>query len=157
MKKREITRVLIPTLKLNDYVGNTNNKVSNESLIDCVVLAPNDYLQLFGRNRSQAKGIDKVLAVVKIKSTKTKKVIWRRFFGEPAMKHKEYAAVTYSSLYELADIDYKELIEGDVVLCKGNWFMYYWNHPFHATRISAKLGFISVVLAAISIVISICL
>ena len=47
-----------------------------------------------------------------------------------------------------------DLVGGDVVVSKGSCFMYYWNHPFHATRISMRLGVVSILLALISIVIA---
>lgn len=44
-----------------------------------------------------------------------------------------------------------------ITISKGNiWdvFMYYWNHPFHATRISFKLGVISLIVGVIPFVVS---
>ena len=41
-----------------------------------------------------------------------------------------------------------------IEITKGSVFKYYWDHPFHATRISMRLGLISIVLSSISIILT---
>lgn len=49
--------------------------------------------------------------------------------------------------------DYKkDGSKNHVTLSRGSYFMCYWTHTFHATRISFKLGLISIALASVSII-----
>ena len=47
--------------------------------------------------------------------------------------------------------------EKNVKVKKGNWIdsiIYYWTHPFHATRISFKVGFPALIISVISLILS---
>lgn len=129
--------------------------------IDAVLLAGCDFEEIFKTTKAASPIWVKRLPVVKI-SFKGKS-IYRRFYGHKELGEKGrdgkyvgvYAALNYSSLYELVD-DKIDSIKGEMVqISKGRRFPYYWNHPFHATRISARLGFISIAIAIISLVLSI--
>lgn len=62
--------------------------------------------------------------------------------------------LTLSSIrYFGADND-KIIVQG-VEVGKGSWFRYYWDHPFHATRISCRLGVVSIGLGIVSLLIGI--
>lgn len=51
--------------------------------------------------------------------------------------------------------DNDEIIGKKVQVSRGWWFPYYWDHPFHATRISCRLGVVSVGLGLISLALGI--
>ena len=40
---------------------------------------------------------------------------------------------------------------------KTNFLRFYWNHPFHATKISMRIGLISIILGVLSLITSIIL
>ena len=47
--------------------------------------------------------------------------------------------------------------EKKVKVKKGNWIdliIYYWTHPFHATRISFKVGFPALIISVVSLILS---
>lgn len=122
--------------------------------IDAVFLAPKDYELIFGFKKAKMSLAKKRLSVIRISFDG--KHISRRYLGESKLKCTECAALNYSSLLELVNESSSEVIGHEVTLSKGSRFDYYWNHPFHATRISFRLGIISIALAVISIFISFC-
>lgn len=156
----------------DDSDKRSNKKVSrfpdneyylNDSIpenIDTVILAGCDFKEIFGKTKAESPMWTKRLPVVKIAFNG--KSIHRRFYGNndlgKEVRDKEYvgvyAALNYSSLYELVD-DKPDTIKGKTVqISKGCRLPYYWNHPFHATRISFRLGLISISIAVVSLLLS---
>ena len=97
-------------------------------------MTPNSYQSVFGESRKDASRRMKRLSVVKITPKDSGYPIYREMCGEGKSN--------------------SDLVGGEEVVSKGSCFMYYWNHPFHATRISMRLGVASILLALISIVIT---
>lgn len=141
-----------------------NEYYLNDSIpenIDTVILAGCDFKEIFKTTKAESPICIKRLPVVKI--TFNGKSIHRRFYGNNNLGKKisdeeyvgEYAALNYSSLYELVDESLDEIKGKTVQISKGRRLPYYWNHPFHATRISFRLGLISIVFAVVSLLLSI--
>ena len=129
----------------------------NELQEDCVYMLPKTYKQIFGEKRSVSNCHKRRLSVVKITYSATHSSIYRKYVYNPrfsGMKETEIA-LHPASIRELGDND--KIVGNEVTVRPGCALYYYWRHPLHATRISAKLGFISVVLALISILLTIIL
>ena len=130
------------------------DKCGDEALEDSAYMSSASYREIFGKNRSRANRFMKRLAVVKIHSSKTKRSIYRKYVYSPlfAGLNNSSIALNPSSIRELGDND--ELVGRPITVSPGSVFLYYWNHPFHATRISMKLGIVSIFLALTSIALS---
>lgn len=162
-KKRVLAKHIIPAKDSHDE----SSAVKNHTLyyfdgimehVDCVFMAPLDYKAMHGKYRSNDRVSRRRLAVVKvtyIDGKGRKHSIWRRFESCSALKESEEVALNYSSLNELLPGRVKDHLGEEVYLSNGSRFMYFWNHPFHATRISARLGWVSLALAIVSIVLSV--
>lgn len=121
---------------------------------DCIVMESSAYAQIFGKPRQRDCDCRKRLAVVKVSCNG--KSIHRAFRAEPAQGFtNNYVALTSNSIRLLSDRDFdlagkdKDLV---VDISKGSSFLYYWNHPFHATRISMRLGFPSLIIGIVSLI-----
>ena len=140
-----------------------NEYYLNDSIpenIDTVILAGCDFEAIFKTTKAKSSMWIKRLPVVKISFNG--RTIHRRFYGNNDLGKKVrddeyvgvYAALNYSSLYELVDESLDEIKGQTVQISKGRRLPYYWNHPFHATRISFRLGLISIVFALASLLLS---
>lgn len=100
----------------------------------------------------------KRLSVVKITPENGGYAIYRKYVYNPYFKSIRncQVALNPASIREMCGKGQSnsDLVGRDVAVSKGSCFMYYWNHPFHATRISMRLGVASILLALISIVIA---
>ena len=107
------------------------------------------YSKIFGEKRAESCDEQKLLSVVKI-ACGGKSI--HRAYRCSANMTKNTVALTQNSqrllFGSLTNADY-------VTISKGSKFIYFWNHPFHATRISMRLGVVSVALAIVSIIISV--
>jgi hypothetical protein len=107
---------------------------------DVVWFNNNQYKLIFGKPRA-IDSHNKLLAVVKINHGK--KVIRRRYMCDMSNVPltNDELGLTSESTRILFD---NTPASGELVSVeKGDWFdsiLYYWNHPFHATRISFKIG-----------------
>lgn len=139
------------TLYLDDYY-------STDDLNDVVIIRPDNYAKIFGRTKSSSSTDNKLLSIVKVEygNGKQRRSIHRRCYCLTANGFTNgMAALTYPSIRILAG-DGASTIQGKVVrLSKGCYLSYFWYHPFHATRITMRLGLPSLILAIVSIVISI--
>ena len=127
----------------------------NELQEDCVYMLPKTYEQIFGKQRSESSCYKRRLSVVKITYSATHGSIYRKYVYNPrfvGLKETELA-LNPSSIRELGDND--KIVGDEVTVRPGCAICYYWNHPHHSTRISTKLGIISVVLALSSFFITI--
>ena len=153
------SKTIIPFASSND--GRTKLSDSQDKLflgdsipnnIDAIILAFKDFKDIFKVDKPKAPMCIKRLPVVKI--TFNNKSIYRRYYGSSSLSGTEKAALNYSSLYELVDDSLAEIKGQTVQISKGRRFPYYWNHPFHATRVSFRLGLISISIAVVSLLLS---
>lgn len=109
------------------------------------------------RYSSYTTDSNKLLSVIKI-STPNGKSIYRAYLGKKGVKgfYKNMVALSPNSIRLLTEKDGKEDPKtiDSVIISRGSKFMYFWNHPYHATRISMRLGVWSIVLAVSGILIS---
>lgn len=131
----------------------------NPDFEDTAYLSSQSYQEIFGKPRSIVGRQRKLLSVLRIKNKETGRVIYRKYNNNPRFSglKDEMIALHPASIRELTIENNSEIVGKPVEVGKGNYFCYYWNHPFHATRISMKLGTISVFLAILSIIITIVL
>ena len=93
---------------------------------------------------------------IRIKSLSTNKCIYRLCCAESAQQFtNDYIALTIGSIAKLGVK--KELQDKSplVEITRSWWLPFFWYHSFHATRISMRLGILSIVLGLIGIFISI--
>ena len=125
---------------------------------DAVYMTSAAYADVFGKCRKDSSRCRNRLSVVKIYSSMTGKSIYRQYVLNPNFSGLTVGdiALNPASIRELCGpgFDNSDIVGKDVEVSKGCTFNYYWHHPFHATRISMKLGLISILLALVSIAIS---
>lgn len=124
---------------------------------DSVYMSPESYAEIIGKCRAKAGRFKRRLTVIRIFSPKTHRSIYRKFVTNPMFRglNKTNLALHPSSIRELGDN--KEIVNSSVIVSQGSFFLFFWRHPFHATRISMKLGVFSILLAIISIILTIVL
>lgn len=146
--------------ELNRGVGcNIYTELCGEvSQEDSVYMSSKSYNSVFGENRRDASRRMKRLSVVKITPENGSYPTYRKYVCNPYFQSLEenQIALNPASIREMCGEGMRnaDLVGKNVVVSKGCCFMYYWNHPFHATRISMRLGVASILLALISIVIA---
>ena len=107
------------------------------------------YSKILGEKRAESSDEQKLLSVVKI--TYGGKSIHRAYRCSPKLRKDEVALSANSQRLLFGKIDNA----GEVTITKGSKFIYFWNHPFHATRISMRLGVYSIILAILSTILAI--
>ena len=115
---------------------------------DVAFLNNRTYSEIFGEKRANSSKEKKLLSVVKI--TCDGKSIHRAYRCSANMTKNTVALTQNSQRLLFGSLTNTD----DVTILKGSKFIYFWNHPFHATRISMRLGVYSVALAIVSIIIS---
>jgi len=140
-------------LKLCDYSANEYD--------DRVVLNGKLFKSLFDTSRHNASSRLKLLAVVKVTNPKNGKSVHRAFFGRNNIKglDTEKVALTRNTIRLLCDEENKQDHIDSVIISKGSAFIYFWKHPFHATRISmigVVLSMASIILSVISLFLCCC-
>ncbi len=111
------------------------------------------YVELFGKKRSRDNA-NKLLAIVRL--AYKNRVIRRRYKCDQSLclSDKQVGLTSESVRILFDDMDASK---ETITVSKGNiWdvFMYYWSHPFHATRISFKVGILSIILGSVSLIIA---
>ena len=121
---------------------------------DVAYLSPQSFKKIFGKTRGKSSRRNKRLAVIKIRYPKTGKSIYRRYVYSQKFHGvtNNIIVLNPASIRELGENS--EVVGHNVEVSKGCTFKYYWYHPFHATRISMKLGIYSISLGLLSILIS---
>lgn len=146
-------------ISLNQVTRNNlySSFCGNPDYEDNVYMSSDSYKEIFRKLRSQTSVCKRRLSVVKITSPITHRSIWRKYVYNPNFSGitDELLVLNPASIRELGEN--KCIVGSEVIVQKGSVLKYFWKHPFHATRISTKLGVISVVLAVISIVITVLL
>lgn len=138
--------------------GRNRAFIQDYSIVDSdgfVFMDGKDFAEIFG-DRHANTGYKNKLAIVKIFNPNTGKSIHRQYRTCSSLKGwKDYAALTYHSLIELVDSqDQFENME-ELEISKGSVYKYYWNHPFHATKVATRLGVYGIVVGVISIIVSV--
>ena len=124
---------------------------------DTAYMSPGAYAAIFCKVRRKMGPCMKRLSVVKITNPKNGKSIYRKYEYNPRFKGigDNDVVLHPASIRELADGEENETLVGKTVCVRpGCKFCYYWNHPYHATRISMKLGIFSIAVAVISTILS---
>ena len=109
---------------------------------------------LFGIKRSLDKK-NKLLAIVKLEYKGRK--IRRRYMTDQSLGLSDHQVGLTSESVRILFDDMSNVSKEKIIVSKGNlWdtIMFYWNHPFHATRISFKVGLPSLVISLISLIIA---
>lgn len=119
---------------------------------DLALLRNEDYQHIFGNPRYKDSNKRKRLAIVKITNPETGKSIQRAYRGERSCKG-EQIGLTSNSIRFLSNEDIDKPIT--VIVKKGSVFAYFWNHPFHATRISMKLGVYSLIFSILGLLVGV--
>ena len=126
-----------------------------ESNQDVVWFHSSEYKELFGIKRSLDKK-NKLLAIVRLGYKG--RIIRRRYQYDSTLRlTSNQVGLTSESARILFD-DMRDVSKEVVKVSKGNiWdtIMFYWDHPFHATRISFKVGLPSLLIGLLSLIIGI--
>ena len=135
-------------LSLTDY--------SPELYDDKVVLNGDIFKDLFDVPRYKAKKCLKLLAIIKI-TNKNGESIHRAFWGKKGISGMDMkqAGLSHNSIRLLNGDDENPDWIDTVTISKGCLFKYYWDHPFHATRISMRLGLVGIFISTIALFVSI--
>lgn len=115
---------------------------------DVALFHSSEYAKIFGENRAESCDEQKLLSVVKI--TYGGKSIHRAYRCSPKLGKDEVGLSANSQRLLFGKIDNA----GEVTITKGSEFRYFWYHPFYETRMSIRIGVISVAFAILSIIIS---
>lgn len=130
----------------NDFVDfRLNNAEKVADLEDVVYMTPSAYIKIFRNSRRNATKENKLLSVVKIKYGK--QVIHRQYVGVTCKNFTDDMLAITPRSWRLLSNERLCPTNKCIEVSRGNKFCYYWNHPFHATRISMRLGVISVTLS----------
>ena len=127
------------------------------SLTECTELAflrGEDFKEIFGEYNAD---YGSSLAVVKITNPITGMSVHRLFRTCPDLNLPDgvnYVALTYTSLLRLSNSRESFKSMNQLIISKGCKWLYYWNHPFPATKVSVRLGVIGIMLSLVGIVVS---
>lgn len=113
------------------------------------------YTKIFGIKRSLDQK-NKLLAILRLEYKG--RTIRRRYMSDNSVGLQDNrVGLTSESIRILFD-DLEDVSKEKIKISKGNmWDMilFYWNHPFHATRISFKVGLPALLISVISLIIGI--
>lgn len=113
------------------------------------------YTKIFGIKRSLDQK-NKLLAILRLEYKS--RTIRRRYMSDNSVGlHDNRVGLTSESIRILFD-DLQDVSKEVIKISKGNiWdiVLFYWNHPFHSTRISTRIGLPSLIFGVISLFISI--
>ena len=134
---------------------------SMESIDDIAIFTSNAYEQIFGTKRSKASKSKKLISIVRITNNKNNESIRRRYKRLPikGLGDKE-VALSPSSIRLLCEDNNDDVIGTELEVRSGtvlDSIIFYWEHPFHATRISFQIGLPALILSILSIVLTLCL
>ena len=122
---------------------------------DKVLLNGDLFKKLFKSPRYASRKEYKLLTVIKVKY-KGGGSIHRAFYGKKGITGLDTNKVglSYNSIRYLCKNKVKPEDIKEVTISKGSKFLYFWNHPYHATRISARLGFFGILLTLLALLLS---
>ena len=116
---------------------------------DVAFFHSHEYATIFKENRADSSDEQKLLSVDKI--TYKGRSIHRAYRCSTNIGKDEVGLSANSQRLLFDKVENAE----EVTITKGSKISYFWDHPFHATRISMRLGVVSVALAIVSIIISV--
>lgn len=147
---------------INNYSANATNNSNNiylpqgyfRDIEDCAFFSNVAYQRIFGKKKASSNIRHKRLSVVKITFGGYK--IYRQYYYENSISglHSSEVGLTPASIRFLALYSNNNVVGKEVEVIKGHWFSYYWHHPFHATRISCRLGVWSIIISLTAFIIS---
>lgn len=114
------------------------------------IFTSKDYVRIFGQRKKESPDHRKRLPIVKISANG--KSIHREYVQINHMIA-NHVGLTYRSLSLLEDADGNK--PSVLTIEPGNWFMFYWDHPNHAARISMRFGVISICVGVLPELVSI--
>ena len=119
------------------------------------------YKEIFGVIRSKTSKNKKLISIVRITNPKNKETIRRRYkyMGIEGVGDND-VVLSPNSIRLLCEEKNAEVVGNEVEVRKGNLWdavLFYWEHPFHATRISFQIGLPALILSILSIVLTLCL
>ncbi|MCR4564580.1 MAG: hypothetical protein K5651_00655 [Bacteroidales bacterium] len=131
----------------------------NQEYEDTAYLSSGSFSGVFGKTRSKSCRCRKLLSILRIRNKETGYVIYRKYEYNPNFNGltDDMIALHPASIRELVEGNNAQLVGKDVEVSKGCSFCYFWNHPYHATRISMRLGIYSICLALLSIILTLIL
>lgn len=161
-KKRTLDLKPIQIVARNTSTNSGNNMFSvlnNGEIVsdydDCAIIPTDSYCSIFGKPLKNRCKESKLLSVVKIKYNGNS--IYRRYIGANKNNSKSVAITPKSWLLLSGEYNFpNDNDEVYVYVTQGNKFNYFWNHPFHATRISMRLGILGIIFGVLGCILSIC-
>lgn len=118
----------------------------------CAYLYSKTYSVIFGNKKKETTQSKQRLSVIKICSCNKK--IYRKYVGVAVKNFQERnIALSANACQQLMLNPRKQ--ESYVCISKGWWFPFYWYHSNSATRISFRIGLISLLVGLIGVVLSI--
>lgn len=147
-------------------IGNTNVFISHtddylEPMDDLAIFDSKAYRLIFGKQRSKSSKAKKLITIVRITNPKNKAIIRRRYkcMGIKGVGNTD-VVLSPNSVRLLCEENNADVVGNEVEVRKGNLWdsvVFYWEHPFHATRISFQLGLPALVLSLLSLVLTLIL
>ncbi len=125
------------------------NDESLEDYQDKVFLNAQKYKEIFGKSFSKQRRLPWKRGIVKISCTG--QPVHRMYLSRNDIRANEMA-VTRQTLGLLMESSNQDAMRFTVD--KGSRICFYWEHPVHTTRVSFKLGLISVVASVVSLTIT---
>ncbi len=122
---------------------------------DSAFFSPGNYKSIFGKERKEEGKKRKLIAIVRIQNGRH--VIYRKYMYDRnivGLYDNEHIGLTFSSLRLLAAKGQDAYSVKKVDVLPGSWFMYYCNHPFHATRVAFRVGLISLIISFASLILT---
>ena len=132
---------------------------STEQLDDIAIFTNNAYGLIFGVKRCEASKSKKLISIVRITNPKNNVSIRRCYKRIPFNGLGDNdIALSPSSIRLLCEENNADVVGAELELRRGTlWdsLIYYWEHPFHATRISFKIGLPALIISIISLILGI--
>lgn len=123
------------------------NISSPKELDEYVLMYSGMYEKIFHKKMKNSNKGRKRLSIVKIKCGSNS--IHRAFMSSPISGLKDgFAALTPNSVYLLTAKDENQK-PTTAIVSKGCWWIYYWNHPNAAVRMSFRVGIIGIAITII--------
>lgn len=150
----QAVKVLRTAANINEqYCISYDEPLDEEAL--ALFTSKGTYKPIFHVKKKEAKQAKQRLSVVKI--SHGKKVIYRQYAGRGISFGKD---IESSKCVGLSPNSWQQLCLDDsdnknVLVTKGWWFPFYWNHSNSATRVSFRIGIMGLALAIIGIVVSV--
>lgn len=113
------------------------------------------YIKIFGIKRSLDQK-NKLLAILRLEYKG--RTIRRRYMSDNSVGLQDNRVGLTSESVRILFDDLSDVSKEKIKISKGNiwdFVLFYWNHPFHSTRISTRIGIPSLIFGVISLFISI--